>query len=29
MLYLTVIGVLAMLGLYAVIIFGCLRQPEW
>ena len=29
MFYLTLIGVTAMLALYAVIIVGCLRQPEW
>jgi hypothetical protein len=27
--YLIVIGVVGMMALYAVIIAGCLRQPEW
>ena len=27
--YLIVIGVIAMMALYAVIIAGCLKQPEW
>jgi hypothetical protein len=27
--YLIVIGVVAMMALYVVIIAGCLRQPEW
>jgi hypothetical protein len=27
--YLIVIGVVAMMALYAVIITGCLKQPEW
>jgi hypothetical protein len=27
--YLIVIGVVAMMALYAVIIAGCLKQPEW
>ncbi len=29
MLFLTVIGAVAMLALYTAIIFGRLRQPEW
>jgi len=29
MLYVSMIGVGAMLALYGVIIIGCLRQPEW
>ena len=27
--YLIVIGVVAMMALYAVIIAGCLKQAEW
>jgi hypothetical protein len=27
--YLIVIGVVAMMALYAMIIDGCLKQPEW
>jgi len=27
--YLIVIGVVAMMALYALIIAGCLKQPEW
>jgi uncharacterized membrane protein len=27
--YLILIGVVAMMVLYAVIIVGCLKQPEW
>jgi hypothetical protein len=27
--YLIVIGVVAMMALYVVIIAGCLKQPEW
>jgi hypothetical protein len=27
--YLIVIGILAMVALYAAIIAGCLGQPEW
>jgi hypothetical protein len=27
--YLIVIGVVAMMALYAMIIAGCLKQPEW
>ena len=27
--YLIVIGVVAMMTLYVVIIAGCLKQPEW
>jgi hypothetical protein len=27
--YLILVGVVAMMALYALIIVGCLRQPEW
>jgi hypothetical protein len=27
--YVLVIGVVAMMALYVVIIAGCLKQPEW
>ena len=27
--YLILVGVVAMVGLYAMIIIGCLKQPEW
>jgi hypothetical protein len=27
--YVIVIGVVAMMALYVVIIAGCLKQPEW
>jgi hypothetical protein len=27
--YLVLVGVVAMMGLYALIIMGCLKQPEW
>jgi hypothetical protein len=27
--YLIVIGVVAVMALYVVIIAGCLKQPEW
>jgi preprotein translocase subunit SecE len=27
--YLIVIGVVTMMALYAMIIDGCLKQPEW
>jgi hypothetical protein len=27
--YLILVGVILMMALYAVIIAGCLRQPEW
>jgi hypothetical protein len=27
--YLIIIGVVAMMGLYVVIMAGCLKHPEW
>jgi hypothetical protein len=27
--YLILVGVVAMVALYALIIIGCLKQPEW
>jgi hypothetical protein len=27
--YLTLIAVVSMMALYALIIVGCLKQPEW
>jgi hypothetical protein len=27
--YLILVAVVAMMGLYALIIVGCLKQPEW
>jgi hypothetical protein len=27
--YLILLGVVAMVALYALIIVGCLKQPEW
>jgi hypothetical protein len=27
--YLVLVGVVAMMALYALIIVGCLKQPEW
>jgi hypothetical protein len=27
--YLILVGVVAMMALYAAIIVGCLKQPEW
>lgn len=27
--YLILVGVVAIMALYALIIAGCLRQPEW
>jgi hypothetical protein len=27
--YLILVAVVSMIGLYALIIVGCLRQPEW
>jgi len=27
--YLILVGVVSMMALYALIIFGCLKQPEW
>jgi hypothetical protein len=27
--YLVLVGVVAMMALYASIIVGCLKQPEW
>jgi hypothetical protein len=27
--YLILVGVVAMMALYAFIIIGCLKQPEW
>jgi hypothetical protein len=27
--YLVLVGVVAMIALYALIIVGCLKQPEW
>ena len=27
--YLILVGIVAMMALYALIIVGCLRQPEW
>jgi hypothetical protein len=27
--YLILLAVVSMIGLYALIIVGCLRQPEW
>jgi len=27
--YLILVGVVAMMSLYAFIIIGCLKQPEW
>jgi hypothetical protein len=29
MAYLILVAVVSMMALYAVIIVGCLRQPEW